>query len=100
MTDFYRKIDENSEPLSTAEIELRRLLGEQGKEFFDKYFPPEQVEREVESAIQWEEWLRENEPQQFAELAIAEFSQKAKEQIIYLAVAINFFEYCLKAELI
>lgn len=97
MGDFYRKINEGDEPRTTAEKELRKLLGIEGLEFFNKHFPPDQVLNEVEKAEEWDRWLAENELQAEADLAIAEISAKSKEQLQYLGTAINYLEFCRKS---
>ena len=97
MSDFYRKINEGEIPRTTAEIEFAKHLGEDGLRLFNQHFPPEKVLTEMEKAAEWEEWLAENGLQAEAELAMAETSAKAKEQIKYLGGAINYLEEFRKA---
>ena len=55
MGDFYRKINEDGEPRSTAEEELKKLLGHEGHEFFNKFFPPERIMPEIKAAKEFAE---------------------------------------------
>lgn len=98
MGDLYRKINEGGEPRTTAERELRALLGENGLRLFNRHFPPEQVLTEDEKAREWEKWLAENELQADVELAITATSTKFKEQLLYLGKAVNYLEFCRKSK--
>jgi hypothetical protein len=100
MSKFYRKIREDEEPKTTAEIEFAKFSGQEGDSVFNQYFPPEQVLPEVEKAKEWEAWEVGTASTAEVEKVVEETLAKSKEQLKYLGGAISYLEYCRKAQII
>jgi hypothetical protein len=91
------RINEKRRPTTTAEEEFQKLSGSEGDDDFNKAFPPEKTQTEMEEAMEWSTYFKENESQMIAEMAISETMEKSKMQRVYFLGAVNYLEESLKA---